>query len=171
MSDRDKEVMPFSDRLRWIMDRYKLTITDAAAKCNIPSSTFNRYLSYDSVPTLDNLDKIIKAFPDIAIEWIVTGIGEPFKQADGALLETKYTAAGEVVSYFGKQKHPEFNSFTFNNGISISAAMNSDIRAVYEGEAIFADKFKGYGNMVIIDHGGGYFTLYAHASKITKKLS
>lgn len=78
--------------------------------------------------------------------------------------------AGDVVSRFGKHKHPEFNSFTFNNGISIAATMNSDIKAVFDGEVIFADKFKGYGNMLIIDHGGGYFTLYAHTARITKKV-
>lgn len=79
-------------------------------------------------------------------------------------------AAGEVVSRFGKHKHPEFNSFTFNNGISIAAPMNADIRAVFDGEVIFADKFKGYGNMLIIDHGGGFFTLYAHTARINKKV-
>lgn len=77
---------------------------------------------------------------------------------------------GELVSRFGKHKHPEFNSFTFNNGIAIAASMNSDIRAVFDGEVIFADKFKGYGNMLIIDHGGGYFTLYAHNARITKRV-
>ena len=79
-------------------------------------------------------------------------------------------AKGEIVSHFGKHKHPEFNSFTFNNGISIAAPLNSDIKTVYDGEVIFADTFKGYGNMIIIDHGGGYFTLYAHASSILKKV-
>jgi len=79
-------------------------------------------------------------------------------------------AKGQIVSQFGKHKHPEFNSFTFNNGISIAAPLNSDIKTVYDGEVIFADRFKGYGNMVIIDHGGGYFTLYAHASSILKKV-
>lgn len=78
--------------------------------------------------------------------------------------------SGEVVGRFGKHKHQEFNSFTFNNGISIAAAMNADVRAVFDGEVIFADKFKGYGNMLIIDHGGGYFTLYAHNSRINKKV-
>jgi len=79
-------------------------------------------------------------------------------------------AKGEVVSNFGKHKHPEFNSFTFNNGISIAAPLNADVRTVYDGEVIFADRFKGYGNMVIVDHGGGYFTLYAHTSSILKKV-
>jgi len=79
-------------------------------------------------------------------------------------------AAGEIVSRFGKHKHPEFNSYTFNNGITVAAAMNADIKAVYDGEVIFADNFKGYGNMLIIDHGGGYFTLYAHTSRIDRKV-
>lgn len=79
-------------------------------------------------------------------------------------------ATGEIVSRFGKHKHPEFNSYTFNNGITVAAAMNADIKAVYDGEVIFADRFKGYGNMLIIDHGGGYFTLYAHTSRIDRKV-
>jgi septal ring factor EnvC (AmiA/AmiB activator) len=78
--------------------------------------------------------------------------------------------SGEIVSRFGKHKHPEFNSFTFNNGISIAAPMNADIHAVFDGEVIFADSFKGYGNMLIIDHGGGYFSLYAHTARINKKV-
>jgi septal ring factor EnvC (AmiA/AmiB activator) len=77
---------------------------------------------------------------------------------------------GEVVETFGKHKHPEFNSYTFSKGLSISAGSGTEIRSIYEGSVIFADYFKGYGNMVIVDHGGGYFSLYAHASKILKKV-
>lgn len=79
-------------------------------------------------------------------------------------------AGGDVVARFGRHKHPEFNSYTVNNGIIIAAPAGSDIRSVYDGQVIFADYFKGYGNMVIVDHGGGYFSLYAHASRITKKV-
>ena len=77
---------------------------------------------------------------------------------------------GELIESFGKHKHPEFNSYTFSKGISISAGIGTEIRAIYEGSVIFADYFKGYGNMVIVDHGGGYFSLYAHASRIHKKV-
>lgn len=77
---------------------------------------------------------------------------------------------GEVIGRFGRHKHPEFNSYTVSNGISIAAPAGSDIRSVYEGKVLFADYFKGYGNMVIIDHGGGFFSLYAHASRITKRV-
>lgn len=77
---------------------------------------------------------------------------------------------GRVVSGFGRHKHPEFDSYTVSNGVSIAAPAGADIRAVYEGKVIFASYFKGYGNMVIIDHGGGFFSLYAHASRIAKRV-
>ena len=77
---------------------------------------------------------------------------------------------GEVVGRFGKHKHPEFNSYTVSNGISIAASSGADIRSIYEGKVIFADYFKGYGNMVIVDHGGGFFSLYAHTSRIAKRV-
>jgi len=77
---------------------------------------------------------------------------------------------GEIVENFGKHKHPDFNSYTFSKGLSISAGAGSDIKSIYDGSVIFADYFKGYGNMIIIDHGGGYFSLYAHAARILKKV-
>lgn len=77
---------------------------------------------------------------------------------------------GNIVGQFGRHKHPEFNSYTVNNGISIEAPAGTQIHAIYEGQVIFADYFKGYGNMVIVDHGGGFFSLYAHAANLLKKV-
>lgn len=77
---------------------------------------------------------------------------------------------GTLIETYGKHKHPEFNSFTFSKGLSISAPSGTEIKAIYEGTVIFADYFKGFGNMIIVDHGGGYFSLYAHASRLVKKV-
>lgn len=77
---------------------------------------------------------------------------------------------GGILESFGKHKHPEFNSYTFSKGLSISASAGADIKSIYDGSVIFADYFKGFGNMIIVDHGGGYFSLYAHASKIAKRV-
>jgi murein hydrolase activator len=77
---------------------------------------------------------------------------------------------GEIVEGFGRHKHPEFNSYTVSNGISIAAPQGADVRSVFDGQVIFADYFKGYGNMVIVDHGGGFFSLYAHTGRIMKKV-
>lgn len=77
---------------------------------------------------------------------------------------------GRVVGTFGRHKHPEFNSFTNSNGLSIAAPVGSDVRSIYAGTVVYADYFKGYGNMVIIDHGDGYFSLYAHNSRLLKRV-
>lgn len=79
-------------------------------------------------------------------------------------------AKGEIVGSFGRHKHPDFNSYTVSNGISIAAPQGADVHSVYDGQVIFADYFKGYGNMVIVDHGGGFFSLYAHAARIVKRV-
>jgi septal ring factor EnvC (AmiA/AmiB activator) len=77
---------------------------------------------------------------------------------------------GPIVGRFGRRKHPNFDAFTFSNGISVSAPTGTSVHAVFEGEVIFADYFKGYGNMIIVDHGGGFFSLYAHVSSLVKKV-
>jgi murein hydrolase activator len=77
---------------------------------------------------------------------------------------------GTIVDRFGRHKHPDFDSFTVSNGISVAAPVGTPIHAVFDGEVIFADYFKGYGNMIIVDHGGGFFSLYAHASSVAKKV-
>ena len=86
-----------------------------------------------------------------------------FERLKGKLL---WPAVGSLASAFGRQEHPRFRTVTFNHGIEIAAPEGKDILAVAEGAAIYADWFKGYGRLIILDHGGGYFTLYAHASEI-----
>jgi len=80
-----------------------------------------------------------------------------------------WPAKGTLASGFGRQEHPRFHTVTFNRGIEITAPQGREIVAVAEGTAIYADWFKGYGRLVILDHGGGYFTLYAHCADILVK--
>jgi septal ring factor EnvC (AmiA/AmiB activator) len=71
-----------------------------------------------------------------------------------------------LVSSYGKVKHPSFNTYTFNKGIGIGASPGSEFRAVETGQVLYAAWFKGYGNLLIVDHGDGYYSLYAHASEL-----
>lgn len=77
-----------------------------------------------------------------------------------------WPSEGEVVGVFGRQKHPKFDTYVQRKGIEIRAAQGSVIRAVSDGIVAFADWMKGYGLLAIVDHGEGYFSLYAHASKL-----
>ncbi len=76
---------------------------------------------------------------------------------------------GELVSGFGKAKHPEVAAEVFHNGIDIQAPVGEEVRAVEKGTVVFADHFSGYGKMVILDHGERYYTIYAHLSEILKR--
>jgi septal ring factor EnvC (AmiA/AmiB activator) len=53
-----------------------------------------------------------------------------------------------------------------SNGVEIAAPHGTDVRAVYDGQVVFAEWFKGYGQSVILSHSDGYYTLYAHNSEL-----
>jgi septal ring factor EnvC (AmiA/AmiB activator) len=76
-----------------------------------------------------------------------------------------WPVTGEVRSGFGRHKHPRFDTYTVQNGIEIEAAVDSPARSVYEGVVVFADRFRGYGLMVVVDHGSKHHTLYAHLAE------
>ena len=88
---------------------------------------------------------------------------------DGVRGKLEWPVKGEVTSAFGKSKHPEFAVEVFRKGIEIEAPLGQEIRAVEKGRVAFADRFSGYGKMVIVDHGERFFTIYAHLSDILKK--
>ena len=73
---------------------------------------------------------------------------------------------GRVVGEYGAQVHPRFGTKTFRNGIDIDVAEGTSITAVASGQVLYTGWFRGYGNLIIVDHGGEYYTLYAHASNI-----
>jgi septal ring factor EnvC (AmiA/AmiB activator) len=73
---------------------------------------------------------------------------------------------GRVATAFGAQVHPRFGTRTFRNGIDIEAAEGRDVLAVYAGHVVYTGWFKGYGNLIILDHGSEYYTLYAHIAEI-----
>jgi septal ring factor EnvC (AmiA/AmiB activator) len=74
---------------------------------------------------------------------------------------------GEVTQHFGRQKNVQFKEVVDNSGIQIQAKAGTPIKAVASGKVRFADWFKGYGKLVILDHGEGYYSLYAQASELT----
>lgn len=80
-----------------------------------------------------------------------------------------WPADGQVVSFFGRQKHPTFNTYVQRKGIEIRTTEGSFIHAVMPGTVAYADWLKGYGLVIILDHANGFFSLYAHAAKLLVK--
>jgi septal ring factor EnvC (AmiA/AmiB activator) len=77
-----------------------------------------------------------------------------------------WPAEGRVVTGFGRETHPRFGTETVRSGIDIEAVEGTPIRAVATGTVAYRGWLKGYGNLLVLDHGDGYYTLYAHASQI-----
>lgn len=74
-----------------------------------------------------------------------------------------------VSSEYGGRTSPITGKYEFHNGIDIPAAYGTDIYAANGGTVTIATTHWSYGNYIMIDHGGGYATLYAHCSKLLVK--
>jgi len=97
-------------------------------------------------------------------EWEIPFPFVPFYEKKGKLPWP--VGANRILASFGLQRHPQFNTVTMNNGIEISPAKdNLEIHSVHAGKVVFADYFQGYGNLLIIDHGMTYYSLYGHCAK------
>ena len=73
---------------------------------------------------------------------------------------------GKVVAGFGNQKNPTLHTVTQNPGIDISVAAGTAVEAVTDGEVSLISWLPSYGNLVILNHKGGFRTVYAHLSEI-----
>ena len=76
---------------------------------------------------------------------------------------------GKIIHFYGTYTDTRFNLVNFRSGINIKADRGEPVHAVFKGTTLYASWFKGYGNMIIIDHGDHYYTVYAHAEELFKK--
>lgn len=78
---------------------------------------------------------------------------------------------GAITSGFGMRRHPLLGgAYMMHTGIDILGDYGTPVKAVAPGKVIYADWYGGYGKLVILDHGGGITTLYAHLSRIVVEL-
>lgn len=96
---------------------------------------------------------------------------EPLEDSSFSRLKGRlpWPVSGSIAIQYGTQVDPLFNLPVFRSGIHIKASGGSNVKAVHEGKVVFADDFKGYGQLVIVSHGSGYHTLYGSLSRIFLK--
>lgn len=95
-----------------------------------------------------------------------TDKSEGFTKRRGTLL---WPVSGPIVAHYGSQKDPIFNMPLFRSGIYIQAPDGTAVKAAAEGKVVYANYFKGYENLVIINHGDSYYTVYGNLGSITVK--
>lgn len=77
-----------------------------------------------------------------------------------------WPAEGKVVVHYGTYRHPVLNTVTTNLGIDIAAPAGTSVRSVASGRVTAITWQRGYGNLVIISHADGYYTVYSHLADI-----
>ena len=77
---------------------------------------------------------------------------------------------GVIEVGFGKVVNPRFNTVTVQKGLDIRAPAGTPVRAVAEGSVAYVGALRGYGNLLILDHGDGFHTLMAHLATLTPEL-
>ncbi|MCB0327732.1 MAG: peptidoglycan DD-metalloendopeptidase family protein [Bdellovibrionales bacterium] len=76
---------------------------------------------------------------------------------------------GKIEKHYGSYFDQKLGTKLYHKGIDIRAKRSENIYNVFDGEVLFVDWFDGYGRIVIVDHGSGFFSLYAHLDKIFVK--
>ncbi|MFN2368012.1 MAG: murein hydrolase activator EnvC [Desulfurivibrionaceae bacterium] len=76
---------------------------------------------------------------------------------------------GSVTTFFGKSKQGKFGITTHADGIDIKTVAGTEIKAIHSGKVVYAGQLKGYGNLIIIDHGHQYYSLISRAAELYKK--
>ncbi|HKZ31630.1 MAG TPA: peptidoglycan DD-metalloendopeptidase family protein [Vicinamibacteria bacterium] len=112
------------------------------------------------------VDELAQA--ETRLQALLSGLGEgavevPLGAFRGSL---PWPVEGEVRAPFGRRKHPRFDTYTVHNGIEIEAPPDAPVRAVHGGRVVFAERFRGYGLMVVVDHGGKHHSLYAQLADV-----
>jgi septal ring factor EnvC (AmiA/AmiB activator) len=115
-------------------------------------------LGKDEAALADLLEKLRDVFADIPKQ--LAG-AEPFASMRGRLA---WPVQGKVVAAFGAAD----DSGRRSSGVLISAATGTAVRAVSHGRVAFADWLRGYGLMIIVDHGDGYMSLYGGNETLLK---
>lgn len=101
---------------------------------------------------------------------VVRGAGPAPKPAPGGFEaqagKLPWPVSGRVEVPFGKKIDPASGMVMVQKGIDLRAPLATAVRAVFTGRVVYAGWFEGFGRLVILDHGGGYYTLYAHLESI-----
>ena len=90
--------------------------------------------------------------------------GEDFHRRKGTLLPP---VSAEPAATFGRRKQPNSSTYVRHTGLTYTVEPETSVQAVADGLVVLAKRFEGYGNLVIVDHGDDYHSLYAHLREIS----
>jgi len=158
LADRQRKI---ADVRRVVEDRQHAVAAAHAQKEQLVASLQREeHGSERHLAELEEKAKRLERLIEVLSKQETAGAGSfDIRTVQGAL---SWPADGKVVERFGRQRNPKFDTFTTNNGIKIETAAGAPVRAVFGGTVLFSQWFKGYGNLIILDHGHRVFSLYGN---------
>jgi septal ring factor EnvC (AmiA/AmiB activator) len=144
--EEKKKILKITANKRWHEEKEIKDLNDSAKALQTLINKINSENSEKKETTIDLLAPQIKKKKSLI--WPVTG---------------------NVVSYFGKTKHPELDTYIINNGIKINASDYAKVKSIDSGKVVFAGIFRSYGKIVIIIHKNAIFSVYGFLNKIYVK--
>lgn len=93
-------------------------------------------------------------------------VGENFISSKGLL---PMPVKGKIVTKYGLNRIGRLNMEAFRNGIDIQADRGEPVQSVFAGRVLYSEWYKGFGNLMIIDHGNQYYSVYGHLEERFKQ--
>ncbi len=131
-----------------------------------------RFKAEQDIKELNNSEKALKALVDKLMKASQNKDAKrKVKSTNTRKNNLPWPVNGKIILNYGKYNHPDPTMKTklVSNGIKIKAQDNSTIKSVEEGTVIFAGEFRSYGNMIILDHKGVFFSFYCQLDKFLVK--
>lgn len=159
LAQRAREVAARQAAARAAEARRAAAAAAAAAAQQQAASSSDRPSSRSSSPSPRHSEPIVGEVRKSAGP---TPTGVSFGQLRGKL---RFPVRGELIGRFGAQRAEGGTTW---KGVFIRAASGVEVRAVADGEVVFSDWLRGYGNLLILDHGGDYLSVYGNNDVLLK---
>jgi len=164
----DTKVKEFADKYRELVDNY---ISSRSGGSSIDRSGDRSVRSFTT--DVAELKEILKSLSELddSDEGGLIDLSETEKKLQQYLdsIPTLWPTSGRISSGFGERRDPVNGRRKFHEGLDIAASYGAPIMAAADGTVTLAKLYGNYGRTVIIDHGQGISTLYAHASSLLVK--
>ena len=161
-----KSIIDLREKQKEHEDKVKQLVVEAEQKAREIDDIYNEKNNLLSQTTA-NKNALIQMEKKLKIEEAeITKILENLRSGSAPSGKFAWPVAGTITSGFGNRIHPIFGVMRFHSGIDIAAPYGTPVKAADGGQVVQAGYFGGYGYSVMLYHGGGFATWYAHLSSI-----
>lgn len=184
IAEHDKELIKFMKEQRDIIDAKKIELEAQRASVEVTKSKIESRKKDLELATREKedlmsrlevdkkaLEKEIDKFNDEAkeIEAKIVKLQRDSGPYSGGAMGWPAPGYNRITSQYGYRIHPILKVKKLHTGIDIGVPTGGNIVAAAEGTVIYSGSLGGYGNTIMLDHGGGIVTLYAHNSRLMVK--